>query len=949
MKNGKFVIPVDCSFKPKGFNSHQRACERRARESEEDAEQWASIPHVQAAAVPALSVQAAHGDAWIEQDYNHDHDNDHYNTDVDMSSDRSDSEPDIDVPGPAINDIRTEFHPHARIAPRIEVFTDFTRHHNYEPPHPEHQPWLPFSCQLDFEVAKLAHKATLTHEQTTCLIRLVQRSKSEVFTLKNYADVRNTWEAASHQLTLFEKDTVVVLLDGTDKEYTVYFRPLWDWVIDILRHPIIGPHCVFDAQQLSKFDGDTFIRFINEPWTADAFWDCQSQIPPDAKPLAFIFRKKGYPVIARLANLPIAIRNRSGMGGGRVVGWLPLVKEDPKYKGTPQFANFKVAVWHASIEKVLASIVPPSISGQWANCWDNIARLFYTLVLILSTDYEEQDELASIMPHNYALWTSQATNTLLIEARAEHCKGRQEAILKSQSIRDVDNAFHDMNLKTTHMHRALCYDRLHAVLRGLFRDHMWPELQLLIGLLGRNPTMKIDQNKYEDIFKSYVLSNQLITFMAHDVLPNADESKVAYLLLRCIRAYLDMNLYAALEVQTTTTIAGGREALEKFSELMNKYIEKSQAIRPDKNWSFPKNHLAAHLFDDIEAKGVTCNYNTKPNEKFVILFSISLVLVLIYGRVDELDAYNTQMAKDEDNENDPDTNVPSNFHIRFRSKQPKKSLEAIETQYINNPSFRRFCTKLNAFLNSLPAITQQARVNMLPLDELVSFLHGSSCSLHHNQEKLLYTLAGGPLIGSDDCVFVLHSFTSVWCNLASSLISVCLCVHVYAYFNMSASGVLHDRINTELGGVNSLPRLGALEKLTSAPFIVIGPGADVGYPAPGTVDQSSAASLIYLFDRYYAAHWQSRYEAMISVQHHIKRKIDKLHSLVYNHGKEEIKDITGKHCVCSGHHVRFFLKNRNKADKSRNCPAGFIADQGVDNPTVWMASHPVPGDKGGIN
>lgn len=35
------------SFKPKGFDRHQRACERQARESEEDAELWASIPPVQ--------------------------------------------------------------------------------------------------------------------------------------------------------------------------------------------------------------------------------------------------------------------------------------------------------------------------------------------------------------------------------------------------------------------------------------------------------------------------------------------------------------------------------------------------------------------------------------------------------------------------------------------------------------------------------------------------------------------------------------------------------------------------------------------------------------------------------------------------------------------------------------------------------------------------------------
>ncbi len=33
-----------------------------------------------------------------------------------------------------------------------------------------------------------------------------------------------------------------------------------------------------------------------------------------------------------------------------------------------------------------------------------------------------------------------------------------------------------------------------------------------------------------------------------------------------------------------------------------------------KTWDFPKVHSHKHLFDDIEAKGVTLNYNTKLNE-----------------------------------------------------------------------------------------------------------------------------------------------------------------------------------------------------------------------------------------------------------------------------------------------------------------------------------------------
>jgi hypothetical protein len=34
-----------------------------------------------------------------------------------------------------------------------------------------------------------------------------------------------------------------------------------------------------------------------------------------------------------------------------------------------------------------------------------------------------------------------------------------------------------------------------------------------------------------------------------------------------------------------------------------------------KSWNFPKIHLRKHLSRDIREKGVTRNYNTKPNEK----------------------------------------------------------------------------------------------------------------------------------------------------------------------------------------------------------------------------------------------------------------------------------------------------------------------------------------------
>jgi Plavaka transposase len=138
-------------------------------------------------------------------------------------------------------------------------------------------------------------------------------------------------------------------------DYDIHFRPLWDWALDMLSDHHLAPLFVWDAQRLSKFNGDSFVRFFHEPWTANRMWEIQvswrivslgtstlhqacvqSQLPAGGKPFCFILyadktnlssfgTKKGYPVMARCGNLPVGIRNGKGIGGGRVVGWLPIV------------------------------------------------------------------------------------------------------------------------------------------------------------------------------------------------------------------------------------------------------------------------------------------------------------------------------------------------------------------------------------------------------------------------------------------------------------------------------------------------------------------------------------------------------------------------------------------------------------------------------------------------
>ncbi|KAG1819627.1 uncharacterized protein BJ212DRAFT_1267388, partial [Suillus subaureus] len=129
------------------------------------------------------------------------------------------------------------------------------------------------------------------------------------------------------------------------------------------------------------------------------------QLPDGAKPLAFILyadktklssfsTAKGYPVIVRLANLPTDIRNSQGMGGGYVVGWLPVVKEDKQHSSKSAWANFKATVWHKSFGRILSLLAERLRTGQWLECLDAVQCWFFPLILILSSDFEEQSMMS---------------------------------------------------------------------------------------------------------------------------------------------------------------------------------------------------------------------------------------------------------------------------------------------------------------------------------------------------------------------------------------------------------------------------------------------------------------------------------------------------------------------------------------------------------------------------
>ncbi|KAG1908935.1 uncharacterized protein F5891DRAFT_974216 [Suillus fuscotomentosus] len=504
-----------------------------------------------------------------------------------------------------VDDIKGEHHPNSGIPTKVHVFGDFKSHpahySSWSTPEPDAQPWCPFTSRLEFDITEIALEAALNNSQTDCLLDICRHYMVSI----PFADA--SWY------------------------FDVYYHDLWEWATDLLHDPYLFPHFHFDAQCLSKFNGRSFEHFVDEPFTAQNFWDAQSQLLPDAKPLTFILyadkmklssfsTAKGYPVIARLANLPTDIRNGQGTGGGYVVGWLPVVKEDKQHSGKPAWANFKATVWHKCFKRILSSLAAKSNMGQWLECLQ-----CHSL------------EVSGPFGHAPSVWYH-TTNLVISTAQVKETAEEREEILKEYGLCDILNALWTM--KSTDVHHALSWDKLHFHSGGEWLDHL------------------------------------------------------------------------------------------HFEAILHQYIDKT-ANKNGKNCNFPKLHMDLHIFNDVEAKGATRNYNTKPNEKMHSSLKDSYLLwtnfrdvaeqILrinqwqviadhIHRLLFEFDEHQCQLHADDLLESEEDfimhvvehpISTNSSFHVKLGSKQPLETFDAIEKLHQDDQVFHNFRINLNEFLNIL--------------------------------------------------------------------------------------------------------------------------------------------------------------------------------------------------------------------------------------------------------
>ncbi|TFK16611.1 hypothetical protein FA15DRAFT_662026 [Coprinopsis marcescibilis] len=176
----------------------------------------------------------------------------------------------------------------------------------------------------------------------------------------------------------------------------------------------------------------------------------------------------------------------------------------------------------------------------------------------------------------------------------------------------VESAF--STLANSDPYLALSWDRLHTYANGLGSKHIWKELLNNI----EDVYSKDKLAELEDCARSFPYWSGLTHFTKvlqttyQDGTKNADMMKACSTLLTLLWSFLVLDTLASFENHTEDSLKEIEAALKCFQTQLEKYI--ALCGLNGKPWTFPKVHTHSHMIRDITLKGVTQNYNTKPNE-----------------------------------------------------------------------------------------------------------------------------------------------------------------------------------------------------------------------------------------------------------------------------------------------------------------------------------------------
>ncbi|GLB45659.1 putative protein Coprinopsis cinerea okayama7 130 [Lyophyllum shimeji] len=465
----------------------------------------------------------------------------------------------------------------------------------------------------------------------------------------------------------FERHEVMV---GSEV-YDLYFWDVIECIRALVGDPDFAPFLVF-APEKHYTNGEKDIRVYHDMHTGRWWWTTQVRtastvaiveikthrpnqealekdkpgativpiiISTDKTQLTLFRNKSAYPIYLTISNIPKEIRRRPSSRAYVLLGYLPTTRLE-HVTNLASRRRLIANLYHACMGKVFGPLKPAGEHGIFMTSGDGATRRSHPLLACVVIDYPEQvlttgsftGECPSCDVDRNDLGEYDRTSPPTLRDLSKVLEaldsfdtdpaGFLQACAHAGIKPIVDPFWKD--LPYVHIFRSITPDVLHQLYQGITKHliswvtaacgaaeidarcrRMPPNHNLRLFIKGISSLSRVSGQEHDQMCR--ILMGLVIDAPLPDGLSNAR-------LIRAVRGLLDFLYLAQYPVHTDETLVLLEDALERFHE--NKDIFIDLGIR--ENYNIPKLHFARHYPLMIKLYGTTDNYNTEYTERLHI-------------------------------------------------------------------------------------------------------------------------------------------------------------------------------------------------------------------------------------------------------------------------------------------------------------------------------------------
>ncbi|THH18507.1 hypothetical protein EUX98_g8944, partial [Antrodiella citrinella] len=450
--------------------------------------------------------------------------------------------------------------------------------------------------------------------------------------------------------------------------FDVYYRDALECVKSLYGDTNFAADLIFKPER-HYTDADQTCRIFHEMHTGKWWWDTQKALAEKNKKGATIvpviissdktrltkFKgKSAYPVYLTIGNIPKDIRRKPSMQSQILLAYLPTTRlEHITNKSARRRAVANL--FHTCMGRILQPLESPGEHGMQMTSGDGVVRDCHPIFAAHIGDYPEQVLITGVKTGQCACCTVPAKEIgdhgpghpthpfrdldAVLKALETVGDAARSAACKAVGIKPILPQPYWKNLPYANIFLSITPDILHQLYQGVIKHLVeWVKTAYSVEEIDAR-CRRLSPGHHVRVFTKGISSLYQLTGREHADIARILMGLVADMplpdgaspvrLVRAVRGILDFLYLAQYPVHTADTLALLDEALDRFHD--NKQVFIDLGVRT--TWCIPKLHYLRHYAYLIRRLGTTDNFNTEYTERLHIDLA--------------KDAYEATNAKDE--------------------------------------------------------------------------------------------------------------------------------------------------------------------------------------------------------------------------------------------------------------------------------------------------------------